>query len=174
MPLTLHAAVVPTFQQMLSALAGLIDKAESWCAERECDPSALIEARLAEDMLPFGYQVQSCWVHSALSVESCANGSFTPYREPWPDSFAGLRDMVARAQGILAAIDADQLEALADKELVFSIGDVFRKEFIVQDFLLSFSQPNFFFHATTAYAIMRKEGIGIGKRDYLGAYRTKG
>ncbi len=174
MPLTLHAALVPTYQQMLGAVSGLIDKAESWCGDQECDAAQLIDARLADDMLPFGYQVQSCWVHSAHAIASCAEGQFAPYRDPWPDSFAGLRDKVEQAQTGLAALDEAQLEAMADKDVVFSIGDKFRKEFTVSDFLLSFSQPNFFFHVTTAYAIMRHAGIKVGKMDYVGAYRAKG
>lgn len=174
MPMSLHAAIIPTYQQMLGALGGLVDKAESWCNDQACAPSALIEARLSEDMLPFGYQLQCCWAHSAHALAGCAAGHFEPYRAPWPDSFTGLRALLATTQAELAAVDEAQLEAIAGKDLVFTIGEAFRKEFTVQDFLLSFSQPNFFFHATTAYAIMRKEGVPLGKRDYLGAFRAKG
>lgn len=174
MPLTLHAAIIPTFQQMLGALGGLVDKAESWCEEQGCAPATLIEARLAEDMLPFAYQLQCCWAHSAHALAACAAGHFEPYRAPWPDSFAGLRELLANTQTELAAVDEAELEALAGQDMVFTIGEKFRKEFTVQDFLLSFSQPNFFFHATTAYAIMRKEGLALGKGDYLGAFRAKG
>ena len=174
MPLTLHAALIPTYQQLLGSLGGLIDKAEIWCGENGCDEAAFIGKKLSDDMLPFGYQVQSCWVHSAHAIGRCGVGTFMPVRDPWPETFQGLRDVVARAQKGLAETDEAMLEALADKELVFTIGDAFRKEFTVQDFLLSFSQPNFFFHVTAAYAIMRAQGIAIGKRDYLGAYRTKG
>lgn len=173
MPMSLHAAVVPTFQQMLGAVSNLVSKAESWCGETGCAPSALIDARLTDDMLPFGYQVQSCWVHSAHAIASCAEGHFEPYREPWPESFAGLQDQVAKAQAALGQISEAQLEEMAGKDVIFTIGKNYRKEFTVQDFLLSFSQPHFFFHVTTAYAIMRKEGIAIGKGDYMGAFRAK-
>ena len=173
MPLTLYAATVPTMQQTIAAMEGLLDKAESWCSEQNCDAWDLIGARLADDMHPFNYQVKSCWVHSAFALSQCEQGTFSPHMEPAPDSFAGLREVLAQAASGLAKVDEQQLENMADNDLIFSIGDKFRLDFTVQNFLLGFTQPNFFFHATSAYAIMRGKGVKIGKMDFMGPLRTK-
>lgn len=174
MPLTLYDAIVPTWMQVTGSVQGLIDKAEQWCTDEGHAPSELIGACLATDMLPFAYQVKSCWVHSALALEGAKAGSFAPHMDPPPDSFDGLRDLLDQAVSVMKETDADELEAIAGNDMVFTIGDKFRLDFTVQNFLLGFSNPNFFFHATTAYDILRMKGIEIGKRDYLGQLPVKG
>ena len=172
MSVTLYAAVVPTYLQMLGSVAGLIGKAEAHCAGTGTLPAAILDARLADDMLPFAYQVKSVAAHSIGAIEGVRRGEFNPDRTTPPDSFAGLAKRIAEAQVQLAAIDPAEIDGFAGKPVDFAAGD-FRVPFVAEDFLLSFAQPNFYFHVTTTYAILRSRGVAIGKRDFLGAPRTR-
>ncbi len=172
MALSLHSALVPSMLQILGSLDKMLEKAQAWCDDHEHAHSELIEARLIDDMLPFAYQVKSCWAHSALAIHGVREGMFSPETSPPPNSFGGLQDKVREAAATLGAVTEDELEALTTKPVQFRIGDKFSMDFTGQDFLLSFSQPNFYFHAATAYDILRMKGVPVGKRDYLGALRT--
>ena len=171
MPLSLHAAFVPSTLQILHSVSGLLDKAEAHCAQHGIAPAELIGANLAPDMLDFAYQVKSCVVHSAGAIAGVQAGNFSPDMTVPPTSFAGLKEAIASAIARLQALEEADVEALADTPMTFTIGDKLRWDFTGANFLLSFSQPNFYFHATTAYAILRMKGMAIGKIDYLGALR---
>lgn len=171
MALTLHQAFVPSCQQILGALSGLVDKAEAHVAETGIDAAELIEARLAETMWPLPWHVRSCWVHSSYVLGLLPSGVFTPDFTDLPQSWDAMRAMIADAQAGLAKVDADALEAIAGQTVGFELGGRRLMEFTAQNFLLSFSQPNFYFHATTFYDILRMKGVQLGKRDYLGAPR---
>ncbi|WP_170005655.1 DUF1993 domain-containing protein [Pseudopontixanthobacter vadosimaris] len=173
MPLSLHEATVPSWLQILGSVKLLVDRAEAHCADAGLDAADLLHARLADDMAPFTYQVKSCATHSAGALEGVRKGAFSPDMTSPPDSFSGLRDVLAAAEQALEKVTPQDLEAIADKPMVFSIGEKYRLDFTVRDFLLSFSNPNFYFHATTAYAILRMKGLEIGKRDYLGGLRIQ-
>lgn len=166
---TLYDAVAPTWLQILGAMEGIVNKAEQWCGDRNEPAESVLGARLADDMLPFAYQIKSCWTHSALALETVLTGHFSPEMSPPPDSFDGLREKLHTAIAYIGAYDAAHLETIAQNPMVFTIKDKFRLDFTVQNFLLGFSAPNFHFHASTAYAILRMHGLPIGKADYLGA-----
>jgi hypothetical protein len=172
MSFSLYDAVVPSNLQILHALDTLLDKAEAFCAEKGWAASELIDARLAPDMLPFGYQIKSCAAHSIGGIEGVKAGSFSPDIAPWPTDFAGLHGVLQRAVTSLNALDPEAFEALADTDTQFAFGKT-KLPFTGANFLLSFSQPNFYFHATTAYAILRANGMKLSKRDFLGMPRTK-
>ena len=172
MPFSLYDAVVPSNLQILRAIDALLDKAETFCAEQGRTESDLIEARLAPDMLPFGYQVKSCAAHSVGAIEGVKEGKFSPDMSPWPSDFAGLHGALQGAITSLNGIDPEAFDALAQTDTQFAFGET-RMPFTGANFLLSFSQPNFYFHATTAYAILRAQGMKLGKRDFLGMPRIK-
>ncbi|WP_345864225.1 DUF1993 domain-containing protein [Sphingomonas qilianensis] len=172
MPFSLFDAVVPSNLQILAAVDALLDKAAAFCAERGTTEADLIDTRLAPDMLPFGYQVKSCAVHSVGGIEGVQAGSFSPDMAPWPTDFAGLHRVVQTAIASLNALDRDAVDALAEGDTQFAFGET-RMPFTGANFLLSFSQPNFYFHASTAYAILRAQGVKLGKRDFLGMPRIK-
>lgn len=174
MAFSLYDAIVPSWLQMLGSVAHLIDKADAWCSERAVPAATLLDARLADDMLPFAYQVKSCAVHSQGAIEGAFRGTFSPDTTTLPDSFAGLHDRIATACAAIEALDRAEVETLIGREVAFVVGDVRRMEFAGDQFLLSFSQPHFYFHVTTTYAILRGRGLAIGKRDYLGQMRIKG
>jgi uncharacterized protein len=170
MPLSLHAAFVPSALQVLGTCEHLIGKAESWCAETGSAAEDVIGARIHEEMFPFNYQVKSVAVHTAGAIEAVRAGLFAPDLAPPPDNFAGLRARIGEARSTLEAVSEDELETLIGRPTRFEFRE-FRMDFTAENFLLSFSQPNFYFHAATAYDILRMKGVAVGKRDFLGKVR---
>ena len=170
MAVTLYDATIPSFLQILGSVSRMIDKAEHYAADHAIEPSAMIAATLADDMLPFGYQVKSTVGHSLGAIEGVRKGTYSPDMTPWPDTFAGLREKVADAIVGLQAIDADEIEGFMGQPMCFAMREM-RMDFTAETFLMTFSQPNFYFHAATAYDILRHKGVALGKRDFLGAVR---
>jgi hypothetical protein len=172
MPLSLHAAFVPSALQMIDSTKGLVDRGESWCNEEGHEPSHVLSARIYEDMFPFTYQVKSVAVHTAGALGGVAHGVFQPDLSPPPESFDGLREHLASARTALEQVSEDELEQAIGRDMRFEFRD-FKLEFTAEQFLLSFSQPNFYFHAATAYDILRMLGVQIGKRDFNGRLRLR-
>ena len=172
MTFSLYAATVPSYLQILGAVSGLISTAETFCAEKGIAPHDIIQARLAEDMQPFAYQVKSTAVHSLGAIEGVRRGVFSPDVTRPPDSFAALKARIAETLAALEAIEASEVDAFVGRDMRFTFGDR-HIDFTAENFLLSFSQPNFYFHATTVYDILRWKGVPLGKRDFLGRLRRK-
>jgi len=172
MSISLHTAVVQTYQQILPAVAGLLDKAEEHCQAEGLSVETLTEARLAEDMWPFAKQVFECAHHSSRAIEGVRAGVFGPEVQPVPSDLASQRKEIAEAMAIIDAVEPGELDAIAGRDMLFKFGD-YEMPYIVSDFLLSFSLPNFYFHATTAYDILRSQGVKVGKMDFLGRPRLK-
>ncbi len=173
MPLSLYAATIPSYRQTLGAVVGLLHTAQAFCEDKGIEASELIEARLAPDMLPFAYQVKSTAVHSLGAIEGIRRGAFSPDKTPPPATFAALETRIAGTLSALEALDPAEVESFAGRDMRFEFGDR-HIDFTAEEFLLSFSQPNFYFHAATAYDILRWKGVPIGKRDFLGKLRRKG
>jgi hypothetical protein len=172
MSFTLYDALIPTYQQILGAVDGLLSKAEAYCAENNIEPGQIIQARLYEDMLPFSYQVSSTATHSLGAIEGVRQGVFSPDLTPPPDTFAALRAKVAHAREAVGALTPAEVNAFQGRDMRFEIRDI-KLPFTAEDFLMSFSLPNFYFHAATAYDILRHRGVSLGKRDFLGRMRLK-
>ncbi len=172
MSITLYDVAVPTFRQILGAVAGLLDKAEAHCRETGLAESELINARLAEDMFPFCYQVKSTAVHSLGAIEGVRKGAFSPDMTEPPQTLDALKERIAGARSAIDALDPAEVNALAGRDVFFEFRD-FRIPFTAEKFILSFSFPNFYFHATTAYDIVRWKGATIGKRDFMGQMQIK-
>jgi hypothetical protein len=168
MPVSLHSATIPTMLQILGAGKGWLDKAAaSGIAEAD-----IADATLIDDMLPFKYQMKSMAVHSQGAIEGLRNGTFSPDMGESPATFAGMREKLEGAIAFLQGVSVDEVESFVGKDMFFVFGE--RKvPFTGENFLLSFSMANFFFHSTTAYDILRAKGVEIGKRDFLGQLRIK-
>lgn len=173
MAFTLYAATIPSYLQILGSVARLIDKAEQFCVDHQLEPDALIQARLADDMLPFAYQVKSVAVHSIGAIEGARKGTFSPDTTTPPATFDALRERIAGAIAALEALTPDDVEQLLGRDVQFVFG-THTMDFVGEEFLMSFSQPNFYFHAATAYDILRMKGVAIGKRDFNGRVRKRG
>ena len=170
MSFSLYAATIPSYRQILSSVSDLLGKAEAFCAEKGVAPRDIIEARFAEDMLPFAYQVKSTAVHSLGAIEGVRRGVFSPDTTTPPDNFAALKAQIAQTIAALESIDPAEVDGFVGRDMRFAFGER-HIDFTADNFLLSFSQPNFYFHAATAYDILRWKGVGIGKRDFLGRTR---
>jgi hypothetical protein len=172
MSFSLYAATVPSYIQILGAVAGLIDKAEAFCAEKGLTPQDILQARLAADMHPFTYQVKSTAVHSIGAIEGVRKGAFSPDTTTPPQDFAALKARIVETIAALEAIKATEIDSFIGRDMRFAFGDR-HVDYTAENFLLSFSQPNFYFHAATTYDILRWKGLPIGKRDFTGRTRTK-
>lgn len=170
MPLSLHSAFVPSGLQMLGTASHLLNKTESWCGEQNCDHSAIIGAKLIDDMLPFCYQIKSVAEHTQGAIEAVREGVYSPDLNPPPTSFESLHAKLDTAKAFLNGLGEDEMESWIGRDMRFEFKDR-GMDFTVEDFLLSFAQPNFYFHTTAAYSIARHLGVPIGKMDYMGAVR---
>lgn len=172
MTVSLDSAFVAPCLQVLESLSGLVRRAEAHCAAQDLPAENLTDARLAPDMWPFAKQIFEAGHHSARAVTAVRAGVFSPELAPAPTDFPALHAELAESMATLRAVTPGELDSIASDETRFEFGSI-RMDFSVEDFLLSFSMPNFFFHTTTAYAILRHHGLEIGKRDFLGKPRLK-
>ena len=169
MSLSMHAASVPVFQQMLAALAGVLAKAETFAAERKIEPVALLQARLFPDMFPLVRQVQiAC--DFAGSVSARLAGADVPAYEGGDDTFSDLQQRINATLAFIAGLDASQFDGSEEREIVLRPGTPKERRIGGQAYLLAYGLPQFFFHVTTAYDLLRHNGVEIGKKDYMGAY----
>lgn len=173
MPFSLYHATVGAYLQILPSVAGLVTKAEAHCAEHGLAAEALTGASLAPDMWPFAKQVFECGHHSARAIEGVRAGVFSPEFDPAPTDFAALHKQIADARAMLEGIDPAEIDGMVGRDMRFEFGTR-RMDFTAEDFLLTFSMPNFFFHSTAAYAVLRNQGLKVGKLDYMGRPRLKG
>jgi uncharacterized protein len=173
MPFSLYHATVGAYLQILPSIAGLVTKAEAHCAEHGLAVEALTGASLATDMWPFAKQVFECGHHSARAIEGVRAGVFGPELDPAPLDFASLHRQIADARSMLEGVDPAEIDGMIGRDMRFEFGTR-RMDFTVEDFLLSFSMPNFYFHSSAAYGVLRNQGLKVGKMDYLGKLRLKG
>lgn len=172
MTISLYDLSVPTFLQTVRAMAGVLDRAAAHCAETGADPDDFVEARLFDDMAPFHFQIEAAWHHSVWGLEAMRTGVFAPPALVGPVPFAELQAMIGKAQTALQAFTPKEVNGWSGKALDLQIGPR-RLAFTAETLILSFSLPNFHFHAVTAYDILRSRGVPIGKRDYEGRLRTR-
>jgi len=172
MATSLYDLTVPTFLQTVRAVAGVLDRAAEHCAETGADPDDYVHARLYDDMAPFHFQIEAAWHHAVWGLEAIRTGLFAPPALVGPVPFSDLQAMMGRAQDALTAFTPETVDGWTGKNLDLQIGPR-RLAFTSESFILSFSLPNFHFHAVTAYAILRSRGVPIGKRDYEGQLRTR-
>lgn len=166
MPISMYDASVPVYTQMLGALDKVLAKAEAYAQARKIDPKALGQARLFPDMLPLVSQVRIACDTAKLGVARIT-GLEAPKHEDNEQTIAELRERIAKTLAFIASVPREKIDGQEDRDVVVPLRD--RKlEFKGQVFLLHWSLPNFFFHVTTAYDLLRHNGLEIGKSDYLG------
>ena len=166
MTFSIYQASVPVYTRRLEALSAILDKAAVYAAQRKIDPAALIQARLYPDMLPLGRQVQIACSH-AVRGAARLSGAEPASVEDKETSFDDLKARVAKTLAFLKDVDAKKMDGMEDREITYPVGD--RKMTLkAGEYLLHFSMPNFYFHLTTAYDILRNNGLEIGKADFMG------
>jgi uncharacterized protein len=165
--MSFHDAVVPAYLQMLNSLSGLLTKAEAHCAAKKIEPGVLIGSRLFPDMLPLGKQIQ---LASDFAAKGCARltHSEVPSTPDTQTTFAELKERLAKTIDYVKSFRPEQFEGADTRDVTFPAGADRSITMKGQQFLSGFSLPNFYFHAAIAHGILRKNGVEIGKRDFLG------
>lgn len=170
MALSLYDISIPNYLQILHAVDGVLDKGAAFAAERDENPDDYTRLRLRDDMAPFSFQVISVWHHSLGAIRGIKAGLFEPPPDLGQTDYAALRGLVTEAIEEVSAQTREEIDALADQPMLFRAGK-FELPFTVTNFIQSFSQPNFYFHATTTYDLLRMHGVPLGKLDFLGSMR---
>ncbi len=166
MAMSMYSASVPVFQHMLRNLSHILDKGEANAQARKFDPSVLATARLAPDMLPFTRQV-------LIACDGAKNGTAriagveAPKFEDNETTFAELKARIQKTLAFLETVPAAKIDGTEDRDITFPVGRDSTRTMKAQAYLTTWVLPNFFFHVTTAYAILRHNGVDLGKTDYL-------
>jgi hypothetical protein len=165
----MYTSSIPVFRQMLGGLDTILAKAEAHASDQHIEPVALTQARLFPDMFPLVRQVQiAC--DFARGVAARLAGVEVPKYEDNEQSFGELRGLIARSLDFIAGLQPALFDDAAERAIVTRPGTPKERRFDGQSYLLNYGLPQFFFHVTTAYALLRHNGVAIGKRDYMGSY----
>ena len=168
MPITMYAASAPRFVHMLNNLSALLDKAQAHVDAKKLDPAALTTARLYPDMFHFARQVQvACDV--AKGAVARLGGVEVPKHEDTEQTIAELKARIARTVAFIETVPQAAIDASAERDITLKLG---RGEYTFKgmQYLLNFALPNFHFHMTTAYNILRHNGVELVKKDYIGNF----
>jgi hypothetical protein len=166
MNISMYQASAPRFVNILKNLSAILDKAQAYAEARKIDPVVLTSFRLFPDMLPMARQVMIATDTAKGAVARLA-GVEVPKYEDTEQTFAELNARIAKTIDFIDTFKPAQIDGTEDKEIVLKLGGNDTR-FTGMQYLLGFAQPNFYFHVTTAYNILRHNGVELGKRDYLG------
>lgn len=167
MTVSMYQASAPIFVQFLTSLSAILDKAAAHAEAKKIDPAVLLSTRLYPDMFPLARQVGEANRHA---VSACARlAAVEPPVFPTTDpSIPELKERIAKAIDFVKSFKPAQIDGTDDKEIVIKFPSGAERQFTGQSLLLNFSLPNFYFHVTTAFDILRHCGVEIGKRDFMG------
>ena len=169
MTLSMYQASIPVFKQLLGGLSAVLAKAEAHASAKKIDPNALLQARLYPDMFPLLRQVQvAC--DFAKSVSARLAGVEVPSFEDQEASFADLQSRIAKTLAFIDSLTTAQMAGSETRQIVTQAGTPKEKIFTGESYLLNYGLPHFFFHTNTAYAVLRHNGVEVGKKDYIGPY----
>ncbi len=172
MAISLYDLSIPTYLQTLGAASQYMDRGLAHCRERGIDLQEIVDTRIFPDMLPFRFQILSVVQHSVRAVDAVLHGVFHPATDKPNYDYAGLQSQLQEAQETLKKLTPEEVNAREGADVTFQLGE-HKLPFTAEHFVLSFSLPNFHFHAATAYNILRSKGVPLGKRDYMGRVRMK-
>lgn len=166
MSLSMYDASVPVFAQLLGGLAGVLDKAAKHAEAKKIDPAVLLQTRLVPDMFPLARQVQiGCDFAKGTSARLA--GVEVPSYPDTEASIADLQSRIARTTSFIQSLDKAAIEASAGRDITLKVAGR-EMHFKGQPYLFNFATPNFYFHVTMAYAILRASGVDLGKADFMG------
>ena len=169
MSLSLYQTSVPLFKQMLQALREILLKADAYASAKKIDPNALLQARLYPDMFPLIRQVQIA-ADFARGIAARLAGIEVPVFAGNEATFADLDALLLSTLTFLDSLTAAQIDGFESREITLRPGTPKEKKLLADAYLASYGLPQFFFHTTTSYAILRHNGLEVGKRDYMGVY----
>ena len=172
MPHSMSQALLPVFEIGLNALSAILAKGEAHAAAKKFDPSVLLQSRLSPDMFPLVRQVQIA-TDQAKNGSSRLAGVDPPIFEDNETTMDQLKARIARTLDYLKTLDPKDIDASAEREIAFPLGPNNKGHMKGDDYLNHFVLPNFYFHVTAAYAILRHCGVELGKRDFIGSIPMK-
>ena len=167
MTVAMSEIALPSFCAGLRVLESLLIKGEAHASDRSIVPAALLESRLAADMFSFTEQVQAASDTARRGVQRMAGQEVPGMPDPEP-TFAALKQRVAETLAGIEATDRELFDASTERAFVVEFGPEMKVQYVGRTYLLSFVLPNFYFHVTTAYNILRERGVSVGKMDFLG------
>jgi len=167
MTITMYNASIPVFKQMLNSMSHVLSKAEVHAKDKKIEPEVFLQARLYPDMFPLIRQVQIA-ADFAKGVSARLANADVPAFEDTEQSFSDLQERIKKTLDFIESLDKNQFAEAAGREIVTRPGTAKEKRFTGLSYLLSYGLPQFFFHATTTYAILRHNGVEIGKGDFMG------
>ncbi len=165
--ISMHSACVPIFEKMLGNLGCWLDAAQTHAAAKKFDVSVLLTSRLAPDMLPFTKQVQIGCDMAKFGMARLS-GTAAPKFEDTETTVAELKERIQKTLAFIHSIPASQIDGTEAKEIEVPMRGAAALQFSGENYLLHFVLPNFYFHLTTAYNLLRHHGVGLGKSDFLG------
>ena len=169
MSLPMYDACVPVIKQMLTALSDVLAKAEAHANEKKIEPAVFLQARLFPDMFPLARQVQiAC--DFGKSIPSRLAGVDVPAYDDTEQTFPELQERIAKTLALVEGIDPAAFDGSEQRQIVLRPGTPKERSLGGHAYLLAYGLPQFFFHVTTAYALLRHNGVAIGKKDYMGQY----
>lgn len=172
MSIKINQVSLETYKQILPAALQILNKAKVHFEETGTDLEDIVQARLYEDMAPFSFQVFSIVHHSVGALNALKSGEFGPPNMPENLDFAALHSLLEEAVNDLKNFTADEVDACSEQEVLFKMGSI-EWPFSSESFILSFSLPNFYFHVTTMYDMLRMRGVSVGKLDFIGKMQLK-
>jgi uncharacterized protein len=171
MTVSMYKISVPIFVQFLTALSAVLEKAAAHCEAKKIDPSALLNARLFPDMYPLVRQVRAATDHAVNAAARLAGAEPLAFTNA-EASFSELRDRLSKAIEFVKVFKPGQIDGSEDKPIKITFPSGATRDFTGQSLLLGNALPNFYFHCTTAYNILRHCGVEVGKRDFMGTPPT--
>lgn len=169
MAISMHAASLPVFKQMLNSLDTVLSKAETHAAEKKIDPGVLLQSRLFPDMFPLVSQVRiACDFAKGAAARLAGVG--VPSHEDNEKTFDELHARIGKTLAFIEGLTPAQIDGSEDREIVLWPDSPREMKLTGQAYLLHYTLPQFFFHVTTAYAILRHNGVELGKRDFVGKF----
>ena len=165
----MYTMSVPVFKQLLNSLSAILTKAEVLTTEKKFEPIVFLDARLFPDMFPLIRQVQIA-TDFAKSVSARLAGVDVPAYDDNEQSFTELQGRIGKTLSFIESLTAEQFEGSETREIVLRPGTPKEKKMVGHNYLSNYGLPQFLFHVTTAYAILRHNGLEVGKGDFMGAY----
>lgn len=165
----MYKTSISVFKQLLTSLSTILTKAETYAAEKKFEPAVLLNARLYPDMFPLIRQVQVA-ADFAKSVSARLAGVEVPAYEDNEQTFADLQARIAKTLSFIESLTPTQFEGSETRDIVLRPGTPKEKKMIGHNYLINYGLPQFFFHVTTAYAILRHNGLDVGKGDFMGSF----
>ena len=167
MPVSMYSVSIPVFMQHLNGLSGVLDKTAAWAAARKVNEADLLNMRLSPDMFNLTRQIRAATDHAANAAGRLSGKELLKFAND-ETTIAQLKDRIAKTIEYLKSVKQSEVDGTEGKEIKITFPSGATREFTGQSLLLNNSLPNFYFHCTTAYDILRQCGVELGKRDFIG------